>query len=184
MKFIQETALIIFSILILIISILSITIVLGWLDFGIINNIVDGIVGNTNYTNVILVLDTILIALALVSIFYDENKSSGTKDGILLENEKGNLLISKSALIKIINGVVNEFESVKVDDTRIQLDKEGKLHIDIQINVTKDVIIKEVTSNIQTKVEESIKKSSDLAVDKVNVGIHNVIESSNTELQA
>lgn len=184
MKFIQETALTVFSIIMLIIAILSSVIIFGWLDYGVINNVVDGILESANLRNTILVLNIIFIVVSLVCIFYDDRKASGARDGILLENEKGNLLISRSALTKIIDGVVNEFESVKVNNTRISLDKEGKLNIDIQISVTKDVIIKDLTNNLQIKVKEAIKKSSDLEVKTINVGIQSVIETENIAPQA
>lgn len=184
MKFIQETTLTVFSILMLIISILSTVIIFGWLDFGVINNAVNGILESDNLRNIILALNILFIVASIICIFYDDRKSSGAKDGILLENEKGNLLISRSALTKIIDGVVNTFDSVKVNSTRISLDKEGKLNIDIQISVTKDVIIKDLTNNLQIKVKEAIKKSSDLEVKTVNVGIQNVIEEDSTAPQA
>lgn len=184
MKFIQEIALTVFSIIMLIVSILSSVIMFGWLDFAVVDNVVHGILENANLKNTILVLNVLFILLALVCIFYDDRKNSGARDGILLENEKGNLLISRVALTKIINGVINEFASVKVNHTSLALDKEGKLNIDVQISVTKDVIIKDLTNNLQVKIKDAIKKSSDLEVKTVNVGIQSVIEPENTAPQA
>lgn len=183
MRFIQETALAVFSIIMIVLVILSSVIIFGWLDFSVVDNAVKGLLANNNLKNTVLVLNLIFIILALVAIFYDDKKNSNAKDGILLENEKGNLLISKSALTKIIDSVVNGFESVKVNNTRISLDNEGKLSIDIQISVTKDVIIKDLTNNLQTKIREAIKKSSDLDVKTVNVAIQSVIETEVADQQ-
>mgnify|MGYP003571506282 CR=1 FL=1 len=183
MKLIQDIALTTFSILILIIAIIVSIVMLGWMDLGFINSIIEGIIANETSKIIILSVNVILILLSLASLFYDTNKKT-VRDGILMENEKGNLLISRSALTKIINGVIAEFDSVKPNNTSISLDKDGLLNIDVQISVTKDVIIKDLTNNLQIKIKDAIKKSSDLEVKTVNIGIQNVIENENTTAQA
>ena len=183
MKVLHETALVVFSIVILIFAIALSALIFGWLDISFVNNVINGILQNDGLKTATLVINVFLIVFALICIFADSNKSGVNRDGILMENEKGNLLISRNAFIKLINGVVNEFDSVKVNNTTISLDKEGQLSIDIQISVTKDVIIKDLSSNIQTKVKEAIKKSSDLDVKTVNIGIQNVIEQENNTTQ-
>lgn len=181
MKILHETALVVFSIVILIFAIISSALIFGWIDMGFINNVISGLLENEGLKTTTLVINVFFVILALICIFSDSNKDAISRDGILMENEKGNLLISRGALTKIINGVVNEFPSTKVNNTNIILDKEGHLSIDIQISVTKDVIIKDLTNNLQIKVKEAIKKSSDLDVKTVNVGIQNIIEPENAE---
>ena len=151
-------------------------------DFAIIDNVVKGIIENNNLKNIVLALNILFIVTALVCIFYDD-RNNNAKDGILLENEKGNLLISRSALTKIIDSVINSFESVKTNNTKIALDNEGKLSINVQISVTKDVVIKELSNNLQEKIKDAIKKSSDLDVKTVNVAIQSVIEPEKEEVQ-
>ena len=180
MKVIQEIALTVFSIIMLVISIMTTVLILGWVDFGIIEYMIEGIVNNSNAKTIVLTLNVFFIFIAIVSIFYDSEKGN-TRDGVLLENEKGNLLISRTALTKIINSVINDFENVKVNGSRIILDNEGMLNINVQISVTKDVVIKEITNNLQIKIKEAIKNSSDLDVKTVNVAIQSIIESPKEE---
>lgn len=184
MKLLQEIALTVFSIIILILAVLMSVVIFGWLDFSVIDNMINGILASDTLKNTVLLLNVVFIILALVGIFYDNEKNTGARDGILLENEKGNLLISRSALTKIIDSVVSGFESVQINHTKIELDSEGKLAISIQISVTKDVIIKELTNNIQLKIKEAIKKSSDLEVRTVNVAIQSIVDTEKTQEQA
>lgn len=184
MKLLQEIALTVFSIIILVVSILMSVVIFGWLDFNIVNNMVNGIIASETLKNTVLLLNLVFIILSLVGIFYDSEKNTNSKDGILLENEKGNLLISRSALVKIIDSVVGGFESVQINHTKIELDAEGKLGISIQISVTKDVVIKELTNNLQIKIKEAIKKSSDLEVKTVNIAIQSIVDTEKTKEQA
>ena len=184
MKLLHETALIIFSIVMLIFAIITSALIFGWLDMSFVENAINTVLANEGLKTVVLIVNIIVILLSLICIFCDNSKESSTRDGILMENEKGNLLISRSALIKIINGVINDFASVKVNNTSIILDKEGQLSIDVQISVTKDVIIKDLSNNIQLKIKDAIKKSADLDVKTVNVGIQSIIEPAKVEPQA
>ena len=59
--------------------------------------------------------------------------------------------------------------------TRIQLDEQNNVIVLVNLIVTKDVVIKELTLNLQNKIKEEIKKTSDLEVKEVNVRIKNVI---------
>lgn len=181
MKLLQEVALTLFAIIILVFVILSTVIMFNWLGLDAVNQFLQNMISNENAKIVLLILNIIFTILAFVCIFYDSEKKNSTKDGVLLENEKGNLLISRNALIKLIEGVVNEFESVKLGGTHISLDKEGFLVINIQISVTKNVVIKDLSNNIQIKVKDAIKKSSDLDVKTVNIGIQSVIESEGVQ---
>ena len=183
MRFIKETTLAVFSIIMLILSVLSIILIFGWVDLDLFTDVIKGILAKQELSNTVLVVNIIFIVLSFICIFYDERKEKESKNGILLENEKGNLLISKNTLEKIIVGVANNFESVEIRETIIELDKEGKLNIDVTIDVSEDAVIKELTSNLQLKIKEAIKKSSDIEVKTVNVGVQGII-SKKPEAQA
>ena len=47
--------------------------------------------------------------------------------------------------------------------------------------ITKDVIIKDLTLNMQNRIKEAIKKTSDLEVNEVNVRIKNIVGSESEE---
>lgn len=175
MRFVQETTLTIFSLIILIISVVYSVILFGWLDVDFMMHAHNNIVNSPTIMNIILVINSIFIILALVAIFGDSSKKDTVKDGVLLENEKGNLLISKGTLENIIGTVVKGFESVEINSTKIELDEEGKLKVDIIISVSESAIIKDLTNNLQNKIKEAIKKASDLEVRAVNVSIKGIL---------
>ena len=91
-----------------------------------------------------------------------------------MQNDNGRLIISITTLENLVNSVVKSFDSAIDTNTRIQLDSENNVIVLVNLTVTKDVIIKELTLNMQNKIKEAIKKTSDLEVKEVNVRIKNI----------
>ena len=83
-------------------------------------------------------------------------------------------MISKATLESLVNSVVKGFDSAEDVKTIIQADENNNLNVLVNMVVGKDVIIKELTLNIQNKIKEAIKKTSDLEVKEVNVKIRNI----------
>ena len=114
---------------------------------------------------------------AIICIFVDSSneKSKKTERDVLMKNNNGQLIISRTTIENLVNAVINDFSGVKESMTRIQLDEQNNVIVLVNLIVTKDVVIKELTLNLQNKIKEEIKKTSDLEVKEVNVRIKNVI---------
>ena len=114
----------------------------------------------------------------------DSQENEIKEDNNLLEEnnttkEDNNGEISKATLINLVEGIVKDFTSVQLAGTKIELDSENNVEVDINIVVSQDVIIKELTVNLQNKIREAIKKTSDLDVKQVNVRIKNIVTQDN-----
>ena len=176
MKLIERTTLILFSILVLVLSVISCLLILGWLDVGFLSQIILAVLSNPTYSNILLGVCTVFILLAIKCIFF----SSSTKpkdenqNGILLENANGKLLITKETIENLVNNVVKGFDSAEDITTKIELDKENNLRVYVNLSVKENAVIKELSTNLQTKIKTAIKKTSDLEVKEVNIKIKNV----------
>lgn len=177
MKILEKIALVLFSVLILIESIILCLLIFGWMDIATINYVLSGAISVELSANILLGLAVLFILLAVKCIFFDSSSkdSTGSKDGILLENDNGQLLISKDTLENLVNGVVQNFESAENVTSRIVLDKENNLKIYINLYVRSNAVIKDLTNNLQAEVKEAIKKASDLDVKQVNVRVKNIV---------
>ena len=100
MKILDRIGLIIFSNLILIISIVLCLLIFGWLPVDTLYDITKVALNDPVTTNVALLVSMLSIVLAVRCIFFstDKNEINGIKDGILLQNSDGQLVISKSTL--------------------------------------------------------------------------------------
>jgi len=84
-------------------------------------------------------------------------------------------MISRDTLENLVNAVVKEFPGAKEAHTRIGLDEQNNVAVFVDLSVTKDVVIKDLTLNMQNRIKEAINKTSDLDVNEVNVRIKNVV---------
>ena len=173
MKVLDKIGLIIFSNLILIISVILCCMVFGWLSPDTVYDITKIALMDPITTNVTLVISIICILLAIKCIFFssDKDEINGIKDGILLQNSEGQLVISKSTLEELVNKVVKGFDSAQDITSKIVLDEEKNLIIYVTLNVKENAIITELSNNLKTKIKSAIKKTSDLEVKEVNISI-------------
>ena len=176
MKKIDYLILTIFSVVILIASIIIILLSAGFLDMNTVGNFLGKAITGANTHTTVIVISVIFAVLSVKGIFFaDFEKDKKSKEtGILMENGNGKLMISKSSLENLVSSVVNEFESAEDIKTAIKIDENNNLKVLVNIVVSKDVIIKELTLNLQNKIKEAIKKTSDLEVKEVDIQIRNI----------
>lgn len=173
MKILDRIGLVIFSNLILIISIILCLLIFGWLSPETVYEVTKIALNNPITTNTVLVIAIVCIILAIKYIFFssDRNEINGIKDGILLQNSDGQLVISKTTLEELVNNVVKGFDSAQDVTSKIVLDEEKNLKVYVTLNVKENAVIKELSNNLQTKIKSAIKKTSDLEVKEVNINI-------------
>lgn len=176
MKILDKIGLIVFADLILIISIILCMMVFGWLKPETVYAVTVLSLNDEFTTKFILGACIVLMLLAIKCIFFStsDRKVNGIKDGILLKNDDGELVISKSTLEELVNSIVKGFDSAQNADTTIVLDEEKNLKVYVMISVKEDAIIKELTTNMQSKIKSTIKRTSDLEVKEVNISIRNL----------
>ena len=73
-----------------------------------------------------------------------------------------------------MNSTVDDFKNVDGADTNIYLDENNDVHVNLEINVYKETIIKDLTTKLQNKIKENVKKATDLEVKEVNIKINDV----------
>ena len=183
MKKLNKLILVLFSILILIQGIAISLIIIGLLDFSAVATLVNRALSIEPANQIIFVITIIFILLSIKCIFFDSSsKSTKNKQrDVLMQNESGRLIISIDTLENLANSVVKGFMGAKEVTTKIQLDNENNVIVLVNLLVTKDVVIKELTLNIQNKIKEAIKSSSDLEVKEVNVRVKNIVAPEESE---
>ena len=92
----------------------------------------------------------------------------------MLENDEGKLLISKETLESFIASVAKGFNGAENVRSKVYVDKENNLSVYITLFVHQDAVIKDLSLNLQSKIKEAIKKTSDLDVKEVNIRVVNI----------
>ena len=176
MKFLEKIALVIYSNIILILSIVLCLLIFGWLDMNLIGNIIYKVIVGDVSSKILLGISVVFILLSIKCIFFDSTSKGKTNEeqGDLLENENGKLMISKETLENLVNSVALNFEGTEQVTTRVELDRENNVMVYVNLMVSSNVIIKELSANLQTKIKEKIKTATDLDVKEVNITVKKV----------
>ena len=176
MKILDRIGLAIFSSLMLIISIIVCLMIFGWLSVDLVHELVVMAINDSVSSNIMLGLSIAFILLAIKCIFFDSSSKQEMdyKNGILLENSDGKLLITKDTIENLVNSVVKGFDSAENVTTRVELDNENNVTVFVNLSVKENAVIKELSTNLQTKIKTTIKKTSDLEVKEVNIKVKDI----------
>ena len=184
MKKFDKAILTIFSIIILVAGIVSCLVISGILEIKIAEDLMRQALTVEPFNKVVLGISIVGILLALKALLWGTPSSSKEEQNgkdVLMQNNNGRLMISATTIESLVNSVVNGFNSVQESKTNIIVDAENKVSVLVNLIVTKDVIIKDLTLDIQNKIKDAIKKTSDLDVKEVNVRIKNVVSVPEVE---
>ena len=181
MKKLDRVILALFSVLMFLQSILAICIIAGFVRIETVTAFATMAFSGEQTTKIILGLEIVCLLCSIKCIFFDSSEKENKAQGVLMQNDNGKLLISKPTIENIVKSVVKDFASVEDVSVDIDLDTVNNLIVNVNLVVGKDVIIKEITLNMQNKIKEAIKKTSDLEVKEVNVKIKNISNEEEKE---
>ena len=72
------------------------------------------------------------------------------------------------------NSVALNFQSTEDVTTRVELDKENNVKVYVNLIISSDAVIKDLSANLQTKIKEKLKRATDLEVKEVNITVKKV----------
>ena len=136
-------------------------------------------------SNITIGLSVVLLLLSLKSMFFESysKEEEQSKEGILLENDNGKLLVSRDTLENLTTNVAKACDNVENVVSRVLLDKDNNLIIFINLFVKSDALIKDLSLGLQEKIKQTIKDSLGLDVKEVNIKIKNITnEKSETQV--
>lgn len=173
MKFLERLALVIYSYIVLILAIVLSLVIFNWINISSITKVLTFIIKDDLISKIALAINIFFILLSIKCIFFDEKSKERLRNtqGILFKNENGKLMISRETINNIVKNSISAFDTIKSSNVKIELDSESQIIITLYITVDENVVIKELASNLQTKVKEELKKTSDLEIKEVNVKI-------------
>lgn len=174
MKFLEKLSLIVFSFIISVISITLILILLDVVQINIITQTIAVMAKDDTSMKIALGVSIVVLLLAVKGIFSWMDSQDDGRNGVTLENTSGRLVISKESLENLIANVVKEVQGIEAISSRTILDKNHNVIVYVTTLVSKDMMIKEVSTQIQDKIKEALNKTADLEVKQVNVKVKNI----------
>ena len=184
MKVIEKITLIIYSNIILILSIIACLLIFGWLDIDIVQELVRSLLLYGTSSKVILGVSIVFILLSLRCIFFDPTSKQELKDkqGILLANDNGKLMISKETIENLVEAVTKEFKVAKDVTSKVEIDKENNVNVFVNLVVGADTVIKDLSADVQAKIKSKVKETTDLEVKEVNINVKKAVPEKNSKM--
>ena len=178
MKVVEKITLVIYSNIILILSIIACLLVFRWLDINVVGSLMAALLLGETSSKIILGVSIVFILLSIRCIFFDPTSKQELKDkeGVLLANENGKLMISKETIENLDESVAKDFKEAESITTRVELDKENNVSIFANLVVSADAVIKELSADLQNKIKERVKLATDLEVKEVNITVKKVAQ--------
>ena len=174
MKFWDKLVLKIFSLIILILTIGLILIMTGILSIGIVEDYLLLLAEYEDGIKIAIAVLGVLMLLAIKGIFFTSKPENNGKDGIILENTNGKLVISKESLENLIASVIKDIPGADTVSSKTILDRDKNLIVYVTAVVSKDVMIKDISNELQAKIKNAMKRTADLDVKEVNIKIKNI----------
>ncbi|MBR3002472.1 MAG: alkaline shock response membrane anchor protein AmaP [Clostridia bacterium] len=183
MKILEKITLILYSNIILILSVLLCLIIFGWLDINAVGNWISNVIAGETTSKIVLGVSIVFILLSIRCIFFDKTSKEQIKErqGVLMQNENGKLMISKDTIENLVSAVAKEYKDAQEVSTSVELDKDNNVIVNANLVVTDNALIKELSANLQTEIKDKVKKATDLDVKQVNIKIKNTIETKTVE---
>ena len=181
MKFLERLALFLFSLIILVVAVVSCLVVFQVIDIAEVTGFIAEHLQNEIVSRTVVIVSIVCILLALKSIFFPvrSKKREEIKSGVLLENQDGRLLISKDTIENLVNSVVHSFPDALDVQTKILLDVNNNITVFVSLLVGEEAIIKQLSAGIQNKIKETVKRNTDLDVKQVNINVKNIENEKN-----
>ena len=178
MIFIEKVTLIIYSNIILILSVIACLLIFGCLDIEIVQGLVRDLLLFGTSSKIILGVSIVFILLSLRCIFFDPTSKQEQKDkqGILLANDNGKLMISKDTIEDLVEAVTKQYKMAKDVTSRVELDKENNVNIFVNLVVSSDTVIKDLSADLQEKIKNKVKETTDLEVKEVNIIVKKAVQ--------
>lgn len=174
MKFLEKLSLILFSLIMSVISIGLILIMLDVIQISVVTKTISLILKDDFSIKLTVGVAVVTLLLALKCIFFGSEPEDDGRNGVTLENGAGKLVISKESLENIIANIVKEVQGIEAISSRTILDKNNNLVVYVTTLVSKDMMIKDVSAQIQDKIKDALSKTADLEVRQVNVKVKNI----------
>ena len=183
MKIIEKITLIIYANIVLIMSVIACLLVFGWLDIDIVESLIKSLVIGETSSKIILGVSVVFILLSIRCIFFDPVSKQEIKDkqGVLLANENGKLMIAKETIENLVEAVTKQYNTAKEVTSKVELDKDNNVSILVNLVISSDTVIKDLSADLQNKIKDKIKEITDLDVKEVNITVKKAVQDKDKQ---
>ena len=179
MKFFEKACLVLFSIIIFGLAVVTMLILLGVIGNNVFATALTFLMSRELALKITIVVVVTLLVLSGRFIIFGTGKDEYTRDGIILENTNGKLIISKESLENMILSSTKQIKGLDYINSKTLVDKEHRLLVAVTVIVTDEIIVKDASKQLQDTIKETMKNTADLEVSSVSITVKNIVNKKN-----
>ena len=183
MRFLENLFIKLFSLIIFALSLLIILIGLNFTEIDGLTKLTKLLFLTELSTKITIGVCVVFVLVSLKIFLTSRGKPKNGKDGIILENASGKLIISKESLDNLIFNAAKDIPGTESISSKTYLDLDQNLRVFVTVNMTQDISIKELSTTLQSRIKSAIKETADLDVSEVNVKIKNIVNKKNRKIK-
>lgn len=171
MKGFEKFLLILFSIIIIALSVVLILISTEMIKV----NVIFDPVANFLVTNkmIFLIVGAIFALLGLVGVFSNSDSGDDMRSGLAIKTEKGTVYITKDTFESIILGVARNYAELRNVKVEIRINETGVI-ANIYTMILPDTVVPTLTAKLQENIKSSVLKQTTVEIKEANIKIRGV----------
>jgi len=121
---------------------------------------------------------TVLLVISL-KLLFSGFKTKSISETLVESGDLGSVSVSFNAIENLVLKVTQKIEDIK--DVKVNVkDLNSGIAIDMKLVVTSDIIIPELTADLQNDIKEYIETSAGVLVKNVEIKVDNILNSHST----
>ena len=171
MKGFEKFLLILFSIIVIIVSVSLVLIATEMMDGSFVTTKI--LEFAKQYKTYTLIIGSIFALLGLIGLFSSSDSSDSISGGLAIKSDTGTVYINRDTFENIILGVARNFPELKNVKADIQITEQGVI-VNVNTMISPDTIVPELTEKLQESIKSSILKQTTVEIKEANIKIKGV----------
>ena len=177
MKWLDRLINFIFSLVILVVSVVILLALFNYIDTAYINSLINDYLWGADYRLIVIVTTCIVLLAALKTTIFLSDFKKKRKIPILVSTENGVIQIASETIESTAKAVAISHEEVRDVDVKMTNKNKG-VDIFMSLLVMQDTNIRTITKQIQDEVKEKIHETTGVLVLNTDIKVKNVIEKN------
>ncbi|MBQ9314601.1 MAG: alkaline shock response membrane anchor protein AmaP [Clostridia bacterium] len=177
MKLIDRLINFIFSLVMLVLSLVVLLVIFNFIDSNYINGLINDYVWSKDYRLIVIITSFIVFLAGLKTTIFLSDFKKRRKIPIMVSSENGSVQIAQETIESTAKAVARTHEEVK--DVNVKMINKNKgVDIYMSILVVQDTNIRTITRQIQEEVKEKVHETTGVLVLNTDIKVKNIVEKN------
>ena len=176
MKYLDRLINFIFSLVILVLTVIIVLVSAGFLEYDVVDSFIRNNIFNAENNTITCIIAIVAFCASLKTTFFLSKVNNKKKSNIMVDTTHGKIQIAQETIENTAKNVVKDYEAIK--DAQVKMVKERKgVNVYMSLLVVPNTNIIELSSKVQDEVKEAIQDTTGVKVNNVDIKIKNIAEN-------